>query len=290
MKRLSILLASLVSAAAANAQCSPALNNYEVKLTQTGDQTLKVQVRYHANAVAGAESILPVAAFKMDGMIFAITWPKTSNGVKLTKCTPANGAIDIILDNSTPSGAQNKVTSPDNIQTLLHNNIESMPKELGTDWKADQWYDLATLSYTGKLATGDYFSLMNCDYGLAHPNSYYGNTTTDPWLAMFDAAGNYVQYSPKMITELPTGFSTNVEMYPIPTSGLLNIDVEVTAATNAVVKVMDNTGRLVKTVLFDLDRGKNQNTIDIGELPAGNYMVQLTDGKALNFSKQISKN
>lgn len=52
------------------------------------------------------------------------------------------------------------------------------------------------------MANGDYFSLLNCDYGLAHPNSYYGNSATDPWLSILED-GKSLQYSPKMITELP---------------------------------------------------------------------------------------
>jgi hypothetical protein len=289
MKKItSVLLASIAGAITANAQCSQTLNNYEIKLSQVGDQSLKVQVRFHEGAVQGAEA-MPTNNIKLDGLVFAISWPKSSD-VKLTKCTPSNGVFDIAFDNSIPSGQSNKTATPkDNIQTLFHNNTESMPIAFGNTWQADKWVDLAVVNFSGKLNKGDYFSLVTCDYGLANPNSYYGNSTTDPWFATLDESGNYHQYSPKMITEIPTGFANNVEVYPVPTTGELHVDVECTASTNAVVKVLDRSGRLVKTVLFGLEKGKNANTIDIGELASGEYLIQITDGKALNFTKKVSK-
>ena len=77
-----------------------------------------------------------------------------------------------------------------------------MPTAFKSDWLNNKWYDVATINFTGTLVNGDYFSLVNCDYGLAHPNSYNGNSTTDPWLSILED-GKSFQYSPKMITELP---------------------------------------------------------------------------------------
>ena len=194
MKKIySLVMAIIIGTQVVIAQCSPTLNNFEIKLSQTGYQTLKVQMRYHANAVNGAESVLPSTKQVFDGLIFAITWPTTSP-VELTKCTKNNADIDLIIDNS-PS--QNK-----NIKTLVHDNSITMPTAFKTNWKNDKWYDVATINFTGTLVNGDYFSLLNCDYGLTHPNSYYGNIATDPWLSILED-GKSLQYSPKMITELP---------------------------------------------------------------------------------------
>jgi hypothetical protein len=89
-----------------------------------------------------------------------------------------------------------------NIRTLVHDNSIIMPTAFKADWLNNKWYDVATINFTGTLVNGDYFSLVNCDYGLAHPNSYNGNSTTDPWLSILED-GKSFQYSPKMITELP---------------------------------------------------------------------------------------
>jgi hypothetical protein len=285
MKHISsLVVASLFSATAALAQCSPVLNNYEVKLSQVGSQTLRVQMRYHANAVAGATDITPTKNIKLDGIVMGITWPKTSN-VELTEIKSSSKDFDLIFDKSLVS---NK-TSQDNIKSIFHNNITSMPKNFSENWENDQWYDVATINFTGTLSKGDYFSLLNCDYGIVNPNSYNGNSTTDPWFAMMDENGTYVQYSPKMITETPSLLASSFNVYPVPTTGELNIQVESPARTSAAVKVMDVTGKLVKAILFELEKGNNTNMINISELPAGEYMLQLTDGKAINFVKQISK-
>jgi hypothetical protein len=185
-------MATIIGAQVAIAQCSPTLNNFEIKLSQTGYQALKVQMRYHADAVDSAESTLPSTKQIFDGLIFAITWPTTSR-VELTKCIRNNEDINLIID-YTP---QNK-----NIRTLVHDNSIIMPTAFKADWLNNKWYDVATINFTGTLVNGDYFSLVNCDYGLAHPNSYNGNSTTDPWLSILED-GKSFQYSPKMITELP---------------------------------------------------------------------------------------
>lgn len=193
MKKIySLIMATIIGAQVAIAQCSPTLNNFEIKLNQTGYQTLKVQMRYHADAVDSAESTLPSTKQIFDGLIFAITWPSTSR-VELTKCIRNNEDINLVID-YTP---QNK-----NIRTLVHDNSIIMPTAFKSDWLNNKWYDVATINFTGTLVNGDYFSLVNCDYGLAHPNSYNGNSTTDPWLSILED-GKSFQYSPKMITELP---------------------------------------------------------------------------------------
>jgi hypothetical protein len=36
-------------------------------------------------------------------------------------------------------------------------------------------------------------------------------------------------------------------------------------------------------------KGLNSNTIDLGSITSGVYMVQITDGKGLNISQQFKK-
>jgi hypothetical protein len=285
-KIISICSLLILSVVIATAQCSTVLNNFEIRLMPSNTNSLKIQMRYHANGVQGALQTLPTQHQLLDGLVFGITWPTASN-VKITNCKSTNTVFDLSLDNTSTS--LNKTVTADNIQTVFHNNTVSLPTAFGVNWTNDTWLDIAEINYEGTLATGDYFSLLNCDYGLAHPNSYSGNSTTDPWFALYDENGNYQQYSPKMITVLPSNILNTVKMYPIPTSGELTIEVETSAATNAVVKVIDLAGRLTKTVLFDVEKGLTQNQINISELANGKYLIQLTDGKALNYSTQVIK-
>jgi Secretion system C-terminal sorting domain len=287
-KTILTLLAIGIGLSQSFAQCSSTPNNFEMKLVPTSSNQLLVKMRYHDGAVADATSSLPTKSINLAGMVFAITWPSTSS-ITLQKSTSIVAPFAIEQDKTVGAGVANK-NVVDNIATFYHTN--DMPTVYGFDWKNDEWITIAEITYSGKLATNDYFSFVNCDYGIAHPNSYSGNSHTDPWFAMQNTSMELMQYSPKMITELPTKLADKIscDVYPVPTNGELHIDVEMTATSNAIVKVLDIKGTLVKTVQFELQAGKNKNTINLGELPSGDYMIVVTDGKALNFSKQILKN
>jgi hypothetical protein len=289
MKKISIILIAIVfGTSQIFAQCSSVPNNFEMKLVPTASNTITIQMRYHDGAVANAKSILPTNDINLFGLVFGITWPTTSN-ITIQNNKTNLAPFTIAKDNAVINTTNNK-NSTDNIATFYHTN--DMPTQFGFQWINDQWYTIAVINYSGKLASNDYFSLMNCDYGLAHPNSYSGNSNTDPWFAISDAYNILQEFSPKMITELPVTLSEKVscDVYPVPTQDELHIDIEMTATSNAIVKIIDMKGVLIKTVQFELQAGKNKNTINLGELATGDYMIVVTDGKALNFTKQILKN
>jgi Secretion system C-terminal sorting domain len=287
-KTIITLMAIVFGASQMFAQCSSTPNNFEMKLVPSTSNSISIMVRHHGGSNADATSKLPVQDITLAGMVFAITWPSTS-AITLQESKTNVAPFAIAQDKTIGAGVSNKNVA-DNIATYYHTN--DMPTAFGFNWENDQWYTIATISYTGKLATNDYFSFVNCDYGVAHPNSYSGNSHTDPWFAMQTSTMELMQYSPKMITELPAKIADKIscEIYPVPTNGELHVDVEMTAVSNAIVKVIDMKGTLIKTVQFELVAGKNQNIINLGDIPTGDYMIVVTDGKALNFSKQILKN
>jgi hypothetical protein len=291
MKKIIILLASIVfGTTAAMAQCSDVLNNFEIKLVPMAGSQLKLQIRHTSNEVAGAQSETPVATTKLDGLIFAISYPTTSNNIEIVSVKSEFKKFNIAQDLTVGTDVAHKVTT-DNVITFFHDNSVSMPEAFEMDWTADQWYDLATVTYKGNLQNGDFFSLLTCDYGLAHPNSYAGNSTTDPWFAMFNN-DQYLQFSPKMITEMPTAALANstCSVYPVPANGELTVEIASNITTQVAAKVLDNSGKIAKVVLFDIAKGKNINKVDIGELAPGAYMIQITDGKTMNFNEKIIKN
>ncbi|MFM2387978.1 MAG: Secretion system C-terminal sorting domain [Bacteroidota bacterium] len=291
MKKIIILLASIVfGTTAAMAQCSDVLNNFEIKLVPMAGSQLKLQIRHTSNGVPGAQSETPVATTKLDGLIFAISYPTTSNNIEIVSVKSEFKKFNIAQDLTVGTDVAHKVTT-DNVITFFHDNSVSMPEAFEMDWTADKWYDLATVTYKGNLQNGDFFSLLTCDYGLAHPNSYAGNSTTDPWFAMFNN-DQYLQFSPKMITEMPTAALANstCSIYPVPANGELTVEIASNITTQVAAKVLDNSGKIAKVVLFDIAKGKNINKVDIGELAPGAYMIQITDGKTMNFNEKIIKN
>ena len=83
MKRIVLLINALtIGAFGVFAQCSSVPNNFEMKLTHLANHQLKIQMRYHANEVS-SDNQLPTEKVKLDGLVFAISWPTSSN-IKLS--------------------------------------------------------------------------------------------------------------------------------------------------------------------------------------------------------------
>jgi hypothetical protein len=75
-------------------------------------------------------------------------------------------------------------------------------------------------------------------------------------------------------------------VYPNPTRDQLTIEFSTETLQATKVKVMDMTGRVVKTVEAVPQAGEHQYTISLSELSAGMYTVQVyTDDKLTHVSK-----
>lgn len=81
-----------------------------------------------------------------------------------------------------------------------------------------------------------------------------------------------------------------VTMYPNPVSNILNIDIQSEKTTMANIKVIDATGRTIKTIALQLQEGSNEMKIDMESFANGFYMIQISNGKGLNFTQTIRKN
>jgi Secretion system C-terminal sorting domain len=268
------------------AQCSQVPNNFEMKLTQVSVGKLAVQIR-HTDA-EGAQSVAPVSSQSLFGMIFAISWPKTSN-ITLENAASGNKPFEIGEDKFAWTAQNKNVSNEDNMATFYHTN--DMPAEFGYNWENNKWYDVAVISYKGNLAEGDMFSFATCDYGVAHPNSYAGNSHTDPWFAVYDMRTSvYNEFSPRMITERSAQFSAPViSIYPNPATTDITVDVTCGVSSQVAAQITDITGKVVSNSIFKVQKGNTKQTISVAGLAPGNYMVKLTDGKTLNYVQKFEK-
>jgi hypothetical protein len=268
------------------AQCSDVKNNFELQLVQVSKNKMTINIK-HTSTNNGAQSVAPTKKTMLDGLVFAIANPKGNASVKIENVTTTLMPFDLVIDNN-----ENAVTAKKamDVMTTIYHNAQ-MPSAFITDWQNDTWYQLAIITYTGTLQTDDFFSLVDCNYGIANPNSYSGNSTTDPWFAVMDETNNYLQYSPKMSTALPIKISemNSVNVYPVPTNGNVTMDVQATEASNAVIKIVDIKGALVKTILVEMNSGMNQYELDSKDLPSGEYFVVISNGKAFSFTNKIVK-
>jgi hypothetical protein len=272
-----------------NAQCSEAKNNFEMKLVHKANNMLSVQMRYNDGAVADAVSSLPTTQLNLDGLVFAITWPTTSQ-VAINTVTTGAKPFNIEVDKTVGQGLSQNKTVQDNIVTFYHNT--DFPNALPSNWKNGEWMSIAEVNYTGNLAANDFFSFVNCDYGLAHPNSYSGNSHTDPWFALIDLKSSvYQQYSPKMITERPSNSiaQSSFNIYPNPTTSEFTVEINTDFNTQVVINVTDLTGKVVSSQILTVAKGLNKTQVNVANLAAGNYLVKVADGKTLNFVQKLEK-
>ena len=80
--------------------------------------------------------------------------------------------------------------------------------------------------------------------------------------------------NPTSVVEI--GGEEELEVYPNPTSGLINIEGEEVTE----VQVYNSFGQLVKTFL-------NVNIIDLGTMPKGIYMLIINDAKDARYTTKI---
>lgn len=85
------------------------------------------------------------------------------------------------------------------------------------------------------------------------------------------------------------GNETMVNLYPNPVNTLLNVDINSPLSTSAIMKIMDATGRVVKTIEMNVQMGSNHFTIDLESLADGVYMIHVSNNKGLNYAQTIHK-
>jgi len=86
-------------------------------------------------------------------------------------------------------------------------------------------------------------------------------------------------YAPRLVIEhngspsaAMSEVTGNVEMYPNPTTGLVNISVNDADFTTAIVKVVNSYGAVIKDVIVE----EGQTTIDLKNYNTGIYYITIS--------------
>jgi len=127
-------------------------------------------------------------------------------------------------------------------------------------------------------------SQIQLDYGFTDAAPYQGHNYYR--LQQHDLDGN-ISYS--QVVDLYFGNETMANLYPNPVSNLLNVSVTTPKATAAQLKITDATGRTVRVAELPLQAGYNSTQIDLQGLADGIYMVNITNGKGIQFSQPVRK-
>jgi len=80
-----------------------------------------------------------------------------------------------------------------------------------------------------------------------------------------------------------------ITMYPNPTQDVVNIDLYASSVVNTIVKVSDIRGRIVKQIQARSEKGYNQVSVSLSEVPSGVYTVQVFQDSQLSFTDQVTK-
>ncbi len=81
--------------------------------------------------------------------------------------------------------------------------------------------------------------------------------------------------------DVATGFDPllaeqfQLDMFPVPATNRLNLNIDAAETAEAEVQLIDQSGRMVQRQTFSLHSGDNSNQLNVQQLPAGTYFVQL---------------
>ena len=271
MKKLIIAALALVCSLNVYSQCPNTTGNYEFSIKNDA-KTITIMARNTARTIRSSY-IHPALDGYFTGLVFGVKWSEKSDITLYPNTTVAPFNVE-------PSSFT-KMHDGFNFQSYgdVADNLPVLSKE----WMSGEWNVIATIPYTGSLANGDKFELTECGF----------DPTTDPYFSNMDGQGNYGQFAPNLVRNGAAGanlsVATAVIVYPNPTRGDLHVDVSSATVTRATFKVMDMTGKTVKTIQSDLVEGLNNITINVGELSNGMYMLKVVDGKALNYAQSFNK-
>lgn len=81
-----------------------------------------------------------------------------------------------------------------------------------------------------------------------------------------------------------------MKVYPNPTNGEFNVEFTVDHDGEANIKIFDISGRVVKQVQTAVAEGVSVVTLDISELTAGIYQIQVENEGSMKAVSQILKN
>jgi len=80
-----------------------------------------------------------------------------------------------------------------------------------------------------------------------------------------------------------------VSIYPNPAKNILNIDVNAAQAAQTEIKLLDMSGRVVKSVLMQSAKGQNHITINLDGLASGAYGVQVLENGRVQHVAKVRK-
>jgi hypothetical protein len=193
-------------------------------------------------------------------------------------CNPGNAPLPVML--SYFKGRKQDQTSVLNWSTIRERNNSRFILERSRDGKT---FSAISAAIPSQALNGNSEEKLDYTYTDQQPmngHNYYRLLQVD-----LDGKNNYSQ-----IVDVYFGNETLVNMYPNPVQNQLTVEVNTPKATAAELRIMDATGRVVRTVVMNLSEGLNETEVSMEGLADGVYLLRLSNDKGLNYSQMIRKN
>ena len=72
-------------------------------------------------------------------------------------------------------------------------------------------------------------------------------------------------------------------LFPNPATATLSMELDALKQTKETVQILDLAGKVVQSVSFELNKGKNRIEFNTRSLPAGSYFLRLSSGQTRSF-------
>lgn len=252
---------------------NPTLSNVCVSKVDNGD----LNTPGHTVTVIPNSSI--TTSYDAVSQVWSMCFPVSSfSYFYIHAMNPANAALPVTL--MTLKGKRVETTSVLNWKTAQEKNNDYFVVERSRDSK---YFSAISGRIDSKGLNGNSEEELNYDYTDQLPiegHNYYR-------LRQVDRDGK-ISYSP--VVDIYFGTDSRVNVYPNPVKHELTVDVLVSKATAADVKLMDASGRVVKSMQANLSMGNNEIRFVMDDLADGIYLLKVTNDKGLHYSQSIRKN
>jgi hypothetical protein len=219
-----------------------------------------------------------------------------------------NSSNNVILDlRSNWSGSSSTWTVAYQT-TFTYDGSGNVATQLFQSWAGSAWSNQYKTTFSNYAAPGLYQKAINQIWSVgasAFINAYNDSityssynqpvylferdwsSTTSSWVPdTFIAVHFYYQLYSTGIANVNSS-ATAMDVYPNPTSGIINLRADVADSRNTTITVQDVAGRIVHS--FDgreIKDGLNNIQLSMEQLPAGAYFVHLANDKA-NITRKV---
>lgn len=210
---------------------------------------------------------------------FSFLWSNGQTTRRITNLCPGTYSVTV----SDASGC-----NPINLTNILV--LDKKPLQLDqvkTEITAPGAND-GTVTWTTTGGTSPYTFIWSDGYTLSNRTNIGPGTYT---ITITDANGcsktivkKWKNPAPRFGTELT---NYNLSVFPNPSTGLFNVEIDALISELYTVNVIDLQGRIVMTQNFDAEKGLQQFNIDMSGQPKGIYMLTVSNKDSKSIQKLI---